>query len=307
MLNCNSGITIRIEKIIKMIKETLHTALFDLDSRLGKWTNLIGMAVIILSVIISMIGTLDQLNENTKHIIDQIELWVTLIFASEYLLRVFVARKSMAYIFSFYGIIDLMAWLPLLFSADPVFALRLLRILRLLKLLRYLKAIHLFLTSLRDVVDVIAIVLTTIAMIALIGGNVIYYLEPEHFENSFIGTWWGFVTMTTVGYGDMVPHSAGGKVVATVMMLIGIAIFALLTGTISVKINNLLGKEKSCVSCNRTIAISDDYCQHCGVEQGDVGIITCSHCGRENRRAIKFCPSCGTPVKAQSNKGIVEE
>ncbi len=285
------------EQNVSPLKRSLNRALFDLKTPLGRRTNTIGMVVIVLSVILSMVGTLQQIDSRIRELIRVVEFSVTILFAIEYLLRLWVARKPKSYLFSFLGLVDLLTWLPIVFGADPYLALRLLRILRLLKLLRYLGALRLFLASLRNVLDIILVVLATIGMIALIGGNAIYLLEPDTFENAFAGTWWGFVTMTTVGYGDMVPHSAEGKVVATILMLIGISIFALLTGTISVKISHLLVNSRDCIHCGHTISGDYSFCPYCGNAQKETEIPICESCGNEYEQDDEYCSSCGNKLK----------
>lgn len=248
-------------------RSLLNTALFDLRSPLGRLTNIIGMGVIVFSVLLAMVATLDVFSARTKRVIELIELTVTVLFAFEYFLRVWAAKYSWRYIFSFYGLVDLMTWLPLLLLGDANLAIRLLRILRLLKLLRYLRALELFLRSLSDVLDVLLVLVIAIVITVLISGNLVYFLEPNTFDNAFSGAWWALVTMTTVGYGDMVPVTVAGKVVAALLMVIGISMFALLTGTISVKVAHLLTRDRDCQNCNRAINSDYQYCPRCGAEQ----------------------------------------
>lgn len=144
---------------------------------------------------------------------------------------------------------DLLSWLPLLLIGDASVSIRLLRVLRLLKLMRYLRAMGLFLASLRDVLDLVLIVVAAIVVIAVIAGNLMHLIEPQTFANAFIGSWWGVVTMTTVGYGDLVPVTALGKTAAAALMILGITLFALLTATISAKVNQALGQRERCDAC----------------------------------------------------------
>ena len=136
-----------------------------------------------------------------------------------------------------------------------------------LKLLRYLRAMRLFFSSMLDIFDVVFVVLATIIIIVLISGNVIHMLEPQTFPNAYIGCWWALVTMTTVGYGDMVPLTISGKLTASVLMLAGITTFALLTGTVSIKLAELLNERHSCKACARPVSRRANYCSSCGAEQ----------------------------------------
>jgi len=242
----------------------LNRVLFDLQSPLGRNANLIGILIILGSVLLSMVATIPDIEEGTRELIQRIEVAVTLMFAAEYLLRIYASRWPARYILSFYGLIDLVTWLPLLLFGEVFLAIRLLRVLRLLKLLRYLRAMQVFFASMLDVFDVIFVVLATILIIVLISGNLIYYLEPETFPNAYIGCWWSLVTMTTVGYGDMVPVSTAGKIEAAVLMLIGVTMFALLTGTVSIKLAEMLNNRNSCQACSQPVSPRARFCQHCG-------------------------------------------
>ena len=106
-----------------------------------------------------------------------------------------------------------------------------------------------------------------IALGAILAGNVIYALEPETFSSAFDGAWWGIVTMTTVGYGDVVPHTLAGRVIAICLMVVGICLFAAVTATISVKIARALHHGVTCRSCKASIAPEFLYCPHCATRQ----------------------------------------
>lgn len=275
------------------IKRHLNLALFDLNSRSGRNTNFVGIIVIVFTVILSMIGTLESISSNTRNNIEIAELVITFAFALEYILRVFAARRRVAYIFSFYGLIDLLTWLPLLFIGDGTLAIRLLRILRLLKFIRYLKALHLFLASLQDTIEIMLVVAFTVLIVIAISGNLIYAIEPETIPNAFVGSWWSLVTMTTVGYGDIVPVSTGGKVIASILMVTGITIFAMLTGTISVKISQIVSRTHVCIKCKCKLSDEYGYCPHCGIEQPHNNYKNCESCNNEIIRTAHFCSNCG--------------
>jgi voltage-gated potassium channel len=277
------------------IKRYLNTALFDLDSRLGRNTNLLGIVVIVVTVILSMIGTLDNVSSSTRNNIEIAELIITFAFAVEYMLRIIAARRPMAYFLSFYGLIDLLTWLPLLLMGDATLAIRLLRILRLLKLIRYLKALHLFLSSLQDTVEIMLVVAFTVLIVIAISGNLIYAIEPETIPNAFVGSWWSLVTMTTVGYGDIVPTTTGGKIIASILMVTGITIFAMLTGTISVKIAQIVNRTHSCFECEVKISDEYGYCPHCSTEQKNKHQ-SCQRCNAELSNNDNFCSGCGSKI-----------
>lgn len=275
------------------VRRWLNTALFELRSPLGRRVNLIGATLIVISVVVSMVDTLSGISPSSREALKLFEHAVTLVFMGEYLLRLWAAHRPWSYFLSFYGMVDLLTWLPLFLTGDSELAIRLLRIFRILKLLRYLRALQLFLMSLADVLDTVLVVVFSIIIVAIVGGNVIHHLEPETFGNAFKGAWWALVTMTTVGYGDLVPASLAGKMLASALMLSGIALFALLTGTVSVKVAHLLDHNRPCVRCHNRISQEHLYCPYCGEEQVDASQINCPHCHRQVDVDDKFCPSCG--------------
>lgn len=245
----------------------LNRVLFDLDDPLGRNANLLGMFLIIGSVLLSMVATLPGLEPETRDTIHRFEMVVTIAFAIEYFLRLYSSRWPLRYALGFYGLVDLITWLPLLMFEESFLALRLLRILRLLKLLRYMRAMRLFFSSMVDVFDVVLVVLASILVIALVSGNLIHFLEPETFPDAYTGAWWSLVTMTTVGYGEMVPHTIAGRIEAAVLMLAGVTSFALLTGTVSITLSEHLKNRKRCAHCQHAVSPSANFCPHCGAEQ----------------------------------------
>ncbi|NOG59766.1 MAG: ion transporter [Proteobacteria bacterium] len=275
------------------IKRYLNAALFDLDSRLGRKVNLLGIFVIVMTVVLSMIGTLDNISSSTRSYIELAELIITGAFAIEYILRVVVARRPVAYMLSFYGLIDLLTWLPLLLMGNATLAIRLLRVIRLLKLIRYLKALHLFLSSLQDTIEIILVVAVTILIVIAISGNIIHAIEPDIIDNAFIGSWWSLVTMTTVGYGDIVPVTTGGKIIASILMVTGITIFAMLTGVISVKVSQIVNRTHACNNCMNKFSDEYGYCPYCGIEQELNRHQHCRECNAEINLNDNFCSRCG--------------
>ncbi len=248
---------------VAAVRDGLNRALFDLHTPLGRRVNAAIMALVVVSVVLAMLATLPALPPALRAGIERFELAVTALFAIEYALRLFAARRPAGYALSFYGLVDLLTWLPLLLGQGNV-ALRLLRIVRLLKLLRYMGALRLFLASMRDAAELVFVAVGAIGVIAVIAGNLIHAVEPQTFGNAFVGFWWALVTMTTVGYGDLVPATGAGMAVAAVLMLTGITMFAVLTGTVSVKVATLLHAEARCRHCEQRIRVRYAYCPHCG-------------------------------------------
>lgn len=250
------------------VRAYLNSALFDLNCARGRRTNATIMALVVASVIAAMVATLPGLPTRARSAVESFEFAISIVFMGEYLLRIAVAKRPLRYTLGFYGVVDLLTWLPLLLGQGSA-ALRLLRIVRLLKLLRYMGALRLFLASMRDAAELVLVVIGAICVIAIIAGNLIHLTEPETFTNAFVGAWWALVTMTTVGYGDLVPHSVSGMVIAALLMMTGIVMFAMLTGTISIKIANLIQQDAECPACATRTRSSHQYCPHCGVLQSE--------------------------------------
>jgi len=170
-----------------------------------------------------------------------IDVLVSAVFCIEYFLRLYAAPRRLGYALSFWGIIDLLAWAPAVFlSLDVATTVRLVRlvlVLRLLKLLRYSRAllrIARAFRAARDELTVFAVVALFTLYLAAVG---IYHFEhdaqPDVFSSVPTSFWWAVVTLTTVGYGDIVPITVGGRIFASVAILVGMAIFAVPAGILA--------------------------------------------------------------------------
>ena len=197
--------------------------------------------LVLLSLAAFTLSTMPRLSEQTYITLAKIERLCLLIFVFEYALRVFVTRYPLRYIFSFYGLIDLIAVLPFLITAgsDTLFmrALRLLRVFRIFKLLQFnpvLKRAGLALKLAKAELIVFTALAIVIMYLAAVG---IYYFEsvaqPEKFSSIPHSFWWAVITLTTVGYGDMYPITAGGKIFTFVILLVGLGSVAVPAGIIS--------------------------------------------------------------------------
>jgi len=247
--------------------EQINVLLFEIKRPAGRRCNLFITLLIVASVMVSMLGTVKGLGVLSYQRFHVFEIAVTWIFALEYILRVYAARRPLDYIFSFYGIVDLLTVLPLLIFGDPNLTIKLLRLMRLIKLVRYLRALRLFIASMRDAFEILFVTLGAILLGAAVAGNMVYILEPETFPNAFAGAWWSIVTMSTVGYGDMVPHSIGGRIIAMLLIVLGISLFAAITGVVSVKVARTLHHGAECQSCGKSIAPDYPYCPYCATAQ----------------------------------------
>lgn len=197
--------------------------------------------LIILSVITFSIETLPNLKPQTIDVLNSIEAFCVIIFTFEYLARIYVADNKPKFIFSFFGIIDLLAILPfyLSFGIDlrSLRLLRMFRLFRLFKMMRYNKAIKHFAQAMVTAKEQIILFMIITLMLIYFAAVGIYYFEneaqPEHFTSIFDSLWWSIVTLTTVGYGDVYPITVGGRIFTFFILMIGLGIVAIPTGIIS--------------------------------------------------------------------------
>ena len=170
-----------------------------------------------------------------------IEVVCVVIFTIEYLLRIYVAEKKWRYIFSFYGIIDLLAILPfyLQFAFDlrALRAFRVFRIFRALKLVRYNRALRRIHIATGIVKEEMVLFFIVTGILIFLSGSGIYFFEneaqPELFSSIFDSFWWAVVTLTTVGYGDVYPITLGGRVFTVLVLIIGVGIVTVPAGLVA--------------------------------------------------------------------------
>ena len=204
--------------------------------------------MIFISIITFSIETLPDLSSGTIEILNLIEVVCVTIFTFEYLGRIVYSKKGFRYIYSFYGLIDLIAILPFYISLGidlrSIRILRLLRLFRILKLPGFNKAIRVLVKSLKSIKAELSIVIVVALVFIYLSSVGIYFFEneaqPENFKSIFHSIWWAIATLTTVGYGDVYPITLGGKIFSSVIILIGIGIVAIPTGLIASSINQNL-------------------------------------------------------------------
>ena len=223
------------------------------DNKLSKFFAFSIQVLIILSIVTFSIETIPDLKPQTRDILQSIELVSVIVFTIEYVLRIYVANKKLKFIFSFFGIIDLLAILPfyLSFGIDlrSLRALRFVRLFRLFKLVRYNKALKHFAKAIRIAKEEIMLFLFITLILIYLSAVGIYYFEhdaqPEHFSSIFDSLWWAIITLTTVGYGDVYPITIGGRVFTFFILMIGLGIVAIPTGILSSALTRAIdGKEE---------------------------------------------------------------
>lgn len=234
------------------MKSRLTEIVIKSESKEGRLFDAFIQIVIIISLISFSIETLPNLTDSTKQLLAVLEHICIIIFTIEYLLRLWLTSKSSRYVFSFYGIIDLMAIVPyyLTFGIDlrALRSVRLLRIFRVFKLLQYNKAIGRLTDAFYKVKSELIIFSVTTLIFIYISSIGIYYFEnpvqPEQFASVFDCMWWSLITLTSVGYGDIYPITTGGKVFASLTIITGMGVIAIPTGLIASALTNTLNQNE---------------------------------------------------------------
>ncbi|SEQ71304.1 voltage-gated potassium channel [Hyunsoonleella jejuensis] len=221
------------------------------DNKKSRYFAFFIQALILVSIITFSIETIPNLKPETKTILQVIEWFSVIIFSLEYVLRIYVADSKPKFVFSFFGIIDLLAILPfyLSFGVDlrSLRALRFLRLFRILKLVRYNRAMNHFTSAIKSAKEEIFLFIFITLILIYFSAVGIYYFEneaqPEHFSSIFDSLWWAIITLTTVGYGDVYPITVGGKVFTFIILMIGLGIVAIPTGIISSALTKSVDKK----------------------------------------------------------------
>jgi len=240
----------------------------------------IGLSIsIVLSVIVIMLDSVESVQSRYGHIIYIIEWGFTLLFTLEYGLRLISVRRPWLYFRSFFGLVDLISILPsyliLLFpgaqSMLAVRILRLLRVFRILKLSAYMDEAQIMMTALSRSSRKIMVFLYSVFMLVIVFGSLVYVVESREagFTSIPVSVYWAIVTLTTVGYGDISPHTPLGQMIASSIMIMGYGIIAVPTGIYSAELirTYTAGKVRNdaCPDCGQTGHDYDaDYCKYCG-------------------------------------------
>ncbi|MCX8798251.1 ion transporter [Vibrio parahaemolyticus] len=265
------------------LKNTLYVTIFGTHTKAGRAFDIALIIAIISSLAVLVLDSIPSVRAEWAKELKYLEYTFTGLFTIEYLLRLYCSPKPVAYAKSFYGIVDLLAIIPtylVLFFPSASFmgvirALRVMRIFRILKLVRYLQESNILLRSLLMARRKIFIFFTTVAILVTIFGSLIFIVEGP--ENGFTSIpksiYWAIVTITTVGYGDLVPQTNLGKALASITMLLGYSILAVPTGIFTAELHQEMQSHKVLVKCPNCSQAGHDsdaiYCKHCGSELAD--------------------------------------
>ncbi len=258
-------------------KDRWHEIIFEADTRAGKNFDISLLWLIVASVLVIMLESVETIYLEYGTLLFTIELILTGVFTLEYILRIAVVKKPWGYILSFFGIIDLLSIVPTYFALFGIGTssflviriLRLMRVFRVLKLIGFSKEARVLKNALRASRQKISVFLMAVMSIVVIVGTLMYIIEgPENgFENIPLSIYWAIVTITTVGYGDISPESPIGRTIASLMMILGYAILAVPTGIVTGEIAKspiTHSNTRSCPNCSKEGHADDaKFCKYC--------------------------------------------
>jgi len=271
----------REEKPLSPLRGRLHEIIFEAETPMGKAFDVLLLLAILVSVLVAMLETVSVIHERYRSLLYGIEWFFTILFTVEYLFRLFCVRRPVRYATSFYGVVDLLAFLPTYLSLIiagtqsllVIRVLRLLRVFRVFKLARYLRASSVLGTALKASRPRITVFLLTVFTIVIVVGTLMYLIEGP--ENGFTsvprGVYWAVVTMTTVGYGDIAPRTVMGQALAALVMILGYGIIAVPTGIFSA--------ELVAASRHQAKQVNTRVCPDCTREGHDADAVHCKFCG----------------------------
>lgn len=255
----------------------LHEIIFEADTKAGKWFDILLLWAILLSVAAVMLESVESINQAYGEELRIIEWSFTFLFTIEYIARILTVGKPLKYIFSFYGIIDLVSIIPTylgLFVSGShtlsiIRSIRLLRVFRILKLVQFISEANILIKALKASRAKIVVFLFAVLSLTFILGTVMYLIEsPEAgFTSIPRSIYWAIVTLTTVGYGDIAPQTVLGQTLASLIMIIGYAIIAVPTGIVGAEIAKTKPSTntQSCPQCSLEGHADDaKHCKHCG-------------------------------------------
>ncbi|MCW3147889.1 ion transporter [Stutzerimonas stutzeri] len=259
-------------------RERLYVIIFFTNTPAGRRFDTWLLVVILASLVVVMFDSVASVNARHGVLLTNLEWAFTAVFAIEYALRIYTHPEPRKYVFSFYGAVDLLSVLPafvaLLFPDAQyllvVRVVRMLRIFRILKLTPYLSQANFLLVALRGSRQKIIVFLASVTTLVIIYGTLMYVVEgpANGFTSIPVSIYWAVVTLTTVGFGDIVPHTSWGKALATMVMITGYSIIAVPTGIFTAELANAMRQDSlqhSCPVCDKlTHEHHAAYCSRCG-------------------------------------------
>lgn len=275
-------------------KERLHEIVSNDDTPAGKAFDLTVMIAIVVSLVLAFVESSLKVDEFTiQYLISKnlsgvgwvklgltiLEYILTLFFTIEYALRVYCEPRKRDYVLSFFGIVDCLATIPQLLSIfipqlkylTIMRSIRLLRIFRVLKLFTFINEGYLLIESVKRSLNKLIVYFLFVTVLVFILGTIMFMVEGQKPGSAFsdlpTSIYWAIVTLTTVGYGDITPVTMVGKIISSMIMILGYTIIAVPTGIVSASMideTKKKGKNGRCPRCNQKTDLNANYCKHCG-------------------------------------------
>lgn len=275
-------------------KERLHEIVSNDDTPAGKAFDLTVMTAIVVSLVLAFVESSVKVDEFTmqdlisknlssvgwvKLGLTVLEYLLTIFFTIEYALRVYCEPRKRDYVLSFFGIVDCLATIPQLLSIfipqlkylTIMRSIRLLRIFRVLKLFTFINEGYLLIESVKRSLNKLIVYFLFVTVLVFILGTIMFMVEGNMEGSAFsdlpTSIYWAIVTLTTVGYGDITPVTMVGKIISSMIMILGYTIIAVPTGIVSASMideTKKKGKNGRCPRCNQKTDLNANYCKHCG-------------------------------------------
>ncbi len=260
--------------------QRIHLVIEGTDTRLGRLFDIVLLIAILASVAVVMLDSVLYMRLQYGTIFFYAEWFFTLLFTIEYALRLYSAPNRLRYVFSFFGIVDLLSVLPSYLSlmfvgVQYLLVIRILRILRIFRVLglkAYMQQAGFLASALKTSQQKIIVFFLSLVLLVTIFGAIIYVVEGA--ENGFtsipLSIYWAVVTVTTTGYGDMSPKTPIGQAIASMVMIAGYAIIAVPTGIFTAELSRNMRPQLNPIACPKCgkfgHAVNADFCDRCGHE-----------------------------------------
>jgi voltage-gated potassium channel len=253
----------------------LYETIYEAETPAGRAFDIGLLICIVASLIVVAWESVPNLDPTLASVLNGFEWTLTGLFTLEYLLRLIAVRRPFRYVTSFYGLVDLAAILPVylaVFIPDLHYmivwrSLRLLRVFRILKLGPFVQEASLLQEAIAASRRKIIVFFSALAVLAFVFGTLMYAIEGPHngFTSIPVGVYWAVVTMTTTGFGDIVPRTSIGQAIASFVMLLGYAILAVPTGIITAELSRRDVTTHACPACLKYGHEKDAiHCKYCG-------------------------------------------
>lgn len=266
------------------LRERIWRIIFLSESGASRNFDIVLLWLIAISIGVVMLDSMKGVRSEYAFQLDAAEWFFTILFTIEYLTRILVSKRPLRYMFSFFGLVDLLSILPtylslVVYGAEQLVVIRVLRVLRMfrvLKMVRHMGEARILMNALRASWPKITVFLFGVLTLVMIFGTFLYLIEGATYDPNYAGgfvsiprsIYWAIVTITTVGYGDITPQTSAGQVLSAMMMIIGYGIIAVPTGIVGAEISRQAKlDDRECGECGAAgHLVSARFCRDCGAE-----------------------------------------